>query len=93
MSHQEPKRGTETKDQRLFDEAVDNKGKVVLEWLAGVGILAAVLMSTVALIQSGERKEVITASASTTAADGATSNAAAQPALAPVFCPSPYSRD
>jgi hypothetical protein len=84
MSHQEPKRESETKDQRQFDEAVNNKGKAVLEWLAGVGILAAVLMSTVALIQSGERKEVVTASASTTAAASTTSSAAAQPALAPV---------
>jgi heme/copper-type cytochrome/quinol oxidase subunit 2 len=85
MSYQEPKRGTETKDQRQFDEAVNNKGKVVLEWLAGVGVLAAVLMSTVALIQSGERKQVVTASANTTAvAASPASTAAPQPALAPV---------
>jgi len=84
MSYQEPKRPTEATDQRQFDEAVDNKGKVVLEWLAGVGILAAVLMSTVALIQSGERKEVVTVGASATPAASTASTAAAQPALAPV---------
>jgi hypothetical protein len=84
MSYQEPKRPTEATDQRQFDEAVNNKGKVVLEWLAGVGILAAVLMSTVALIQSGERKEVVTVGASATPAASTASTAAAQPALAPV---------
>jgi hypothetical protein len=84
MSYQEPKRPTEATDQRQFDEAVDKKGKVVLEWLAGVGILAAVLMSTVALIQSGERKEVVTVGASATPAASTGSTAAAQPALAPV---------
>jgi plastocyanin len=81
MSYQEPKRGTEARDQRQFDEAVNSKGKVVLEWLAGVGILAAVLMSTVALIQSGERKEVVTASATTRPAASASSASATEPAL------------
>jgi len=84
MSYQEPKRGTETRDQRQFDEAVNDKGKIVLEWLAGVGILAAVLMSTVALIQSGERKEVVTASANPTPATNAASAAATEPASKPV---------
>jgi heme/copper-type cytochrome/quinol oxidase subunit 2 len=84
MSYQEPKRGTETKDQRQFDEAVNNKGKVVLEWLAGAGILAAVLMSTVALIQSGEHKEVLISSGNTTTPTTSTSAAASKPALQPV---------
>jgi hypothetical protein len=57
MATQTPQRDTEAEDQRRFDEAVNSKGKVVLEWLAGAGILAALLMSTVALIQSGERNE------------------------------------
>jgi hypothetical protein len=77
MSYQEPKRPAEASDQRKFDEAVDNKGKVVLEWLAGVGILAAVLMSTVALIQSGEHKEVLISSGNTTPATTPTSSASA----------------
>jgi heme/copper-type cytochrome/quinol oxidase subunit 2 len=58
MTHsQTPDRETEAADQRQFDEAVDRNGKVVLEVLAGVGILAALLMSMVALIQSGSRGE------------------------------------
>jgi hypothetical protein len=84
MSYQEPKRGSETKDQREFDEAVNNKGKVVLEWLAGAGILAAVLMSTVALIQSGEHKEVLISSGNTTTPTASTSAAASKPPLQPV---------
>jgi plastocyanin len=47
----------EAVDQRQFDEAVNRKGKVVLEWLAGVGVVAALAMSMVALIQSGEKNE------------------------------------
>jgi uncharacterized cupredoxin-like copper-binding protein len=41
-------------DQERFDGAVDRKGKVVLQVLAGAGILAALLMSVVALVQSSE---------------------------------------
>jgi hypothetical protein len=44
-------------DQERFDEAVNRKGKLALQVLAGVGILAAVLMSMVALIQSGDAHE------------------------------------
>jgi plastocyanin len=44
-------------DQERFDEAVKRKGKIGLEVLAGLGILAALLMSIVALVQSGERHE------------------------------------
>lgn len=44
-------------DQERFDETVNRKGKVVLQVLAGAGILAAVLMSMVALVQSGEKNE------------------------------------
>jgi heme/copper-type cytochrome/quinol oxidase subunit 2 len=51
---------TDTTDQQRFDEAVIRRGKVVLQALAGVGILAAVLMSMVALNQSGEKRETVT---------------------------------
>jgi heme/copper-type cytochrome/quinol oxidase subunit 2 len=44
-------------DQEQFDEAVDRKGKLILEVLAGVGILAALLMSMVALVQSGDHHD------------------------------------
>ena len=55
MHVQVPERATEERDQRQFDEDVDRNGKVVLEWLAGAGILAALLMSVIALVNSGER--------------------------------------
>jgi heme/copper-type cytochrome/quinol oxidase subunit 2 len=52
---QEPDKDTEARYRQEFVEAAAaRKGKVVLGALAGVGILAALLMSTVALIRSGE---------------------------------------
>jgi plastocyanin len=59
---------TETEDQQQFDEAVVRKGKMVLQALAGVGILGALLMSMVALIQSGEKHEASAAAPVTRAA-------------------------
>jgi plastocyanin len=50
-------------DQQRFDEAVVRKGKVVLQALAGVGILGALLMSMVALSRSGEKHEASAAPA------------------------------
>jgi plastocyanin len=64
-------------DQERFDEAVNRKGKVALQALAGMGILAAVLMSMVALVQSGEKHEA-TVSASVKPA-AATTAGPAQP--------------
>ena len=64
-------------DQQRFDETVVKKGKVVLQVLAGVGILAALLMSMVALNQSGEKHE---ASAATQPAAKQTAPAPAAPA-------------
>jgi len=75
MHTQVPDRETEARDQRQFDEAVNRKGKVVLEALAGVGILAALLMSMVALVQSGSKS-----GASATAAPAARQAAANAPA-------------
>ena len=57
MNVQTPDRETEERDQHDFDEAVDHTGKMVLEWLAGAGIVAALLISIVALIQSGQKSE------------------------------------
>jgi plastocyanin len=51
---------TEARDQREFDETVNMTGKVVLEWLAGVGIVAAVMMSMFALVKSSQRVEAAT---------------------------------
>jgi hypothetical protein len=47
----------ERHDQQEFDEGVARKGKLLLQALAGVGIVAALLMSMVALIQSGDKHE------------------------------------
>jgi plastocyanin len=68
----------ERNDQQRFDEAVAKKGKAVLQVLAGVGIVAALLMAMVALVQSGEKHE-----------SGATRVAAAKiaPASAPTTQP------
>jgi hypothetical protein len=46
--------GATRTDQERFDEEVAVKGKIVLEVLAGLGIFAAVVMSMVALIQTGQ---------------------------------------
>src|SRR6185312_6616532 len=48
----------EAHDQEEFDEAVKRDGKIVLEWLAGLGVVAALLMSILALNQSSERNTV-----------------------------------
>lgn len=71
MHVEAPDRETEVRDQQEFNEAVNRQGKVVLEWLAGVGIFAALLMSIIALVQSGQRS-------------AATAIAKATPAPAPV---------
>jgi heme/copper-type cytochrome/quinol oxidase subunit 2 len=77
---QTPDRETEEHDQREFDEAVDHTGKIVLEWLAGAGIVAALLISIVALIQSSQNSEprVVTQPAATQGA--ATAPAVTAPA-------------
>ena len=70
MHIQTPDKDTEVRDQQEFDQAVEHTGKTVLEWLAGVGIVAALAMSIVALIQSGNKSEtrVVTQPAVTQAA-------------------------
>ena len=69
----------QTTDQQQFDEAVVKKGKVVLQALAGVGIVGALLMSMVALSQSGEKHE---ASAAAPAIRAAVAPAAASTPVA-----------
>lgn len=82
----------EKTDQEQFDRVVDRKGKLVLEVLAGVGILAAVLMSMVALVQSGDRHDA-TVSASAKPAAATTAAGPAQPVAqsAPVAAAKPVS--
>jgi plastocyanin len=55
---QEPDNDAEARYQQEFDEAVNGKGKVVLEALAGFGIVAALMMSMVALVNSGHRTQL-----------------------------------
>jgi hypothetical protein len=42
----------QSNDQQQFDAQVNRTGKLALEILAGVGVFAAVVMSTIALMQS-----------------------------------------
>jgi len=72
---QEPDKDTEARYRHEFGEAAARK--FGLKALAGVGILAAVLMSTVALVQSSERQEA-------RAASQAAAQAAALPPVAKV---------
>ena len=66
-------------DQQQFDATVDRDGKIVLQLLAGVAILAALVMSTVALVLSGGKTEGV----KTVTQPAVT--AAAAPAVAPVI--------
>ena len=79
-------------DQERFDEAVKRKGKVALQALAGAGILAAVLMSMVALVQSGEKHEAsVSASAKPAAATTAAGSAQPVAQSAPAAATKPVS--
>lgn len=68
-------------DQQKFDDAVNRNGKLALEVLAGVGIVAALLMSVIALVQSGEKHERVVSSR---AAASASTTASATPAATQV---------
>jgi plastocyanin len=57
MHRQVPDKATEQQDQQKFDEAVNRKGKVVLQTLGGVGVVGALLMSAIALNNSSEKSE------------------------------------
>lgn len=70
-------------DQQRFDEAVVKKGKVALQVLAGAGIVGALLMSMIALTQSGEKHQAtaVTRSATASAAAPAAVSVAAAKAV------------
>ncbi|MGA2453545.1 MAG: cupredoxin domain-containing protein [Solirubrobacteraceae bacterium] len=68
---QVPDEETQARDQRQFDETVNTNGKVVLQWLAGLGIVAAVMMSMFALVKSGERVEAAAPATATLRQTGA----------------------
>ncbi len=72
---------SEARDQREFDAAVDRKGKAVLEWLAGAGILAALVISIVALIQSGEKGTEAASRSGNSATAGAPASRTPAPAV------------
>jgi plastocyanin len=64
-------------DQERFDQEVAKKGKVVLQVIAGVGILGAVLMSMIALVQSSAPRTIVDATMKPAAATMAMAPAAA----------------
>jgi plastocyanin len=70
-------------DQERFDEVVDRDSKIVLGILGGVAVLAALVMSTVALVQSSNK--AVTTVTRTVAAATAASGAAAPAAAIPVI--------
>lgn len=75
----------ERQDQQRFDEAVARKGKALLQVLAGVGIVGALLMAMVALVQSGEKgSSAATRVAASQPAAGTASRAAASAPAAQV---------
>jgi plastocyanin len=70
-------------DQEKFDQAVDRDSKIVLGLLGGTAILAALIMSTVALVQSSNKAVTTITRTVTSAAAGAPAStpAAAMPVI------------
>ena len=69
----QPDPETEAQDQAEFDAAVNRDGKIVLAWLGGIGVVAALLMSILALTQSSERNTVTITSGAAPPATSSTS--------------------
>src|SRR5277367_2596824 len=82
MHAPEPDRETEIRDQAEFDKAVNRDGKIVLEWLAGFAVIAALLMSIVAISQSSQHNTVTVTSGA--APPATSSTAGASPAKLPI---------
>jgi hypothetical protein len=78
MHVQVPDQETEVHDQEEFDDSVAKSGRLVLQGLVGAAILAALLMSIVALNQSSERSTVTVTNgvAATPTAPGSSTSAA-----------------
>jgi plastocyanin len=51
---------SQSNDQQQFDAQVNRTGKLALEILAGIGVFAAVVMSTIALMQSTDSSSTTT---------------------------------
>lgn len=62
----------QSNDQQQFDAQVNRTGKLALEILAGVGVFAAVVMSTIALMQSTDSSSTTTVIRTAAAAAPAT---------------------
>jgi heme/copper-type cytochrome/quinol oxidase subunit 2 len=68
-------------DQEHFDEVVDRDSRIVLGILAGMAVLAALIMSTVALVQSSNKAvTTITRTVAAASAPASTSQTPATPA-------------
>ena len=78
MHHLEATPEQEAHDQADFDAEVARDGKIALEWLAGAGILAALAMSMVALVKSGDAPTTVTAAGTPPPATAAATSAASQ---------------
>ncbi|HEY7836289.1 MAG TPA: hypothetical protein VIB59_02410 [Solirubrobacteraceae bacterium] len=76
MQASEPNPETEAHDQADFDAAVNRDGKIVLAWLGGVAIVAALLMSILALTQSSDRNTVTITSGAAPPATSSTATGA-----------------
>ncbi len=74
-----PRTEEEVHDQEEFDEAVRRDGKLVLEWLAGIGVFAALLMSVIAITQSSQHNTVTITTGVPAPATGAASTGAPLP--------------
>ncbi len=74
----EPTREQEEHDQEEFDAAVAHDGKIALEWLAGIGILAALFISILALVKGSEHNTVTVTTAAASPLAASTSAAASQ---------------
>jgi hypothetical protein len=80
----EPTPEQEVHDQEDFDAAVAHDGKIVLEWLAGVGIVMALLLSTLALVKGSQHNTVtITSGIATTPSNTSAAADAAGARLSP----------
>ncbi|MDE3070322.1 MAG: cupredoxin domain-containing protein, partial [Acidobacteriota bacterium] len=73
-------------DQQIFDREVAQKGKLVLEALAGFGIFAALVMSIIALMHSTEgssAQSAATAATPASATTGGSSSGGGSPGASP----------
>lgn len=78
MHYTDPTPEMEVADQAEFDATVQRDGKIVLEWLAGVGIFAALLISILALVKGSQHNTITLTSGVAPAASSSPAAASAQ---------------